>query len=288
MSLAAWKAISSTHVPCHVLHGVLIEFHRRLLVHFSPAYSFSRHQYSRRGCLRWVTTPRSTRACVLSRPESQETFPTARQPGSRRHQQLVRKSKSPPTVPLRRCDQCSYVSDRTANVKRHKEKLHDQLQEVEHCCNREFRTRHDFIRHSEEAHSYGNYACSLNGCAKTFAKRSLLDRHIKAHKKEYKHVCKPCDYKTVVYSNYQRHRISGRCRARRGITLRAIAGQNREREAVQEQPQSKREGNRHSKREHDAALALLLLLDSLYERASEAVAELIDLHNRCLTECAAS
>ncbi|KAL1415988.1 hypothetical protein MTO96_028417 [Rhipicephalus appendiculatus] len=202
--------------------------------------------------------------------------------------QLVQKSKSPPNVPVRRCDQCGYTSYRTANMNRHKEKLHNKLRQVEHCCNREFRTRHDFIRHREQVHLNGNYLCTVDGCAKTFVKRSLLDRHIKAHKKEYKHVCKPCDYRTVVYSNYQRHRISGRCRAQRGITLTPVAEEKKEREAVQEQPRSKREENRHSKREHEAALALLLLHDSLYERASEAVAELIDLRDSCLTECTVS
>ncbi|XP_075744772.1 uncharacterized protein LOC142803530 [Rhipicephalus microplus] len=238
----------------------------------------------------WLLTmgPNRRSARLHSRPESQENFVPERQSASDRHQQAVPEARTSSNKRLRRCDLCSYTSNRTSNVIRHIEKLHDELQETEYCCNKEFTTRHDFIKHREEVHPDGDYVCSVDGCAKSFAKRSLLERHIKAHRKEFTHICKPCKYETVIYSNFQRHRISARCLKKREISPTEVAEEDKERESVQEQPQLKHEVNHRSRWEYDAALALLLLHESLNQRESEAVDGLIDLHDRCLTECTAS
>ncbi|KAH6933673.1 hypothetical protein HPB50_017510 [Hyalomma asiaticum] len=203
--------------------------------------------------------------------------------GSRPHWQRDKKASACQFLSLLRCDQCTYSTERSYNLNRHKEKSHSQLREPLKCCNKEFSTLHEFNVHRTLLHLNRGYACTFEECWKTFTKKSLLERRVKAHKGEYQYSCENCKYQTCVLSNFQRHKKAKKCLANQGVgpqsdgkeaeglAMRPVYkhAEAEEHKSEQEQQDCKHGVKARTHEEYEAAFGLLLLHETLYARESE-------------------
>jgi hypothetical protein len=100
------------------------------------------------------------------------------------------------------CPQCSYVTNRLNNLKRHIQTMHEILSEPIDCCDQLFLSKGHFRAHVNTEHRCG-YHCDT--CRRTFCRKALLRRHQSIHSGRKAFVCSICPYSTSHKGNLDRH-----------------------------------------------------------------------------------
>ena len=104
------------------------------------------------------------------------------------------------------CSECNYVSDRKNNLVRHIASMHTAKNERSfYCCDQFFATKCEQQRHKKLHHKNG-FQCRL--CGNKFARKPLLDRHLKGHHGELdvmKLQCQHCEYRTGSRAKMEHH-----------------------------------------------------------------------------------
>ena len=112
---------------------------------------------------------------------------------------------SPSNAKVRRClscSQCSYVTNRLNNLKRHIQTMHGILSEPIDCCDQLFVSKAHFRAHVNTEHRCG-YHCDT--CRRTFCRKALLRRHQLIHSGQKAFFCSTCTYSTSHKGNLDRH-----------------------------------------------------------------------------------
>lgn len=79
---------------------------------------------------------------------------------------------------LFQCPQCSYVTDRKNNLKRHISTMHHECDKILECCEILFKNKADLRDHVNNYHRSG-YKCGT--CGRNFCRKALLKRHLLVH-----------------------------------------------------------------------------------------------------------
>jgi uncharacterized Zn-finger protein len=100
------------------------------------------------------------------------------------------------------CPQCSYITNRLNNLKRHIQTMHEILSEPIDCCDQLFISKAHFRAHVNTEHRCG-YHCDI--CQRTFCRKALLRRHQSIHSGQKSFICPICSYSTSHKGNLDRH-----------------------------------------------------------------------------------
>jgi uncharacterized Zn-finger protein len=115
---------------------------------------------------------------------------------------LQTKSSNPKVRRRLSCSQCSYITNRLNNLKRHVQTMHEILSEPIDCCDQLFISKAHFRAHVNTEHRCG-YHCDT--CRRTFCRKALLRRHQAIHSGQKAFICRVCTYSTSHKGNLDRH-----------------------------------------------------------------------------------
>ncbi|CAN7943494.1 unnamed protein product, partial [Ixodes hexagonus] len=114
------------------------------------------------------------------------------------------------------CDHqdCSYRTNRTSNLHRHRVGKHTPLAKPQICCDQVFKDRFSLDRHRGLVHRVAAgempcYKCPV--CGAVFSRRGLLARHMSVHNGVRPFACQWCTYRSSHKYNLMRHQASKRC-----------------------------------------------------------------------------
>ncbi|CAO2650370.1 Nn.00g016620.m01.CDS01 [Neocucurbitaria sp. VM-36] len=107
---------------------------------------------------------------------------------------------------------CLAIFDTAENLHKHIKTAH--VDNCTHCfcqwegceaASKDFKQRSKLARHLLGHAGYRPYACSYEGCDKTFATNQAKDNHERTHTGERPYVCDRCGYTTTTHTQLQTH-----------------------------------------------------------------------------------